>query len=257
MKDSIYFSHDADARSDEKIISLIMAHGYEGYGIFWAIIEMLRTATNYKMQLDFKRIAFALHVDSKKVESIICDFELFDCIGGLHNLHECKDDLHKKTFFSKSLNRRMKLKESISEKRRQAAMARWNGDAKGMQMHSKSNAGAEQVQCNKGKKEKKENKINKEKKYTPRDARLAVAHLDWIDDKIWNEWIDFKVKVKASITERAIRKNIKQLRELGEHIANQVLEQSLDKGWKGLFVLKDQNQTMEQHGQEWLALAED
>lgn len=268
MKDSIYFSHDADARSDEKIISLIMAHGYEGYGIFWAIIEMLRTATNYKMQMDFKRIAFALHVDSKKVESIICDFELFDCIGGLHNLHECKDDLHKKTFYSKSLNRRMKLKESISEKRRQAAMARWNGDAKAMQMHSNSSAEAEQVQCNKGKKGKKENKIKKEKKYSDDSMRVAEYLLKCI--------LEHKPNLKkpnleswAKDIDKAIRIDNRTPRELCEVAKwatqdefwqpNILSGKKLRAHFDALQIKMNtpQNQTMEQHGQEWLALAED
>lgn len=163
MKDSIYFSHDADARSDEKIISLIMAHGYEGYGIFWAVVEMLRTATNYKMQLDSKRIAFALHADEEKVKSVLCDFKLF----------ECKAVLHEEMFFSKSLNRRMKLKEEISEKRRNAAMSRWNSPAKAMQMHSKSIASAEQVQCNKGKKGKERKKEKKTIEY-PEDFEIFM-----------------------------------------------------------------------------------
>lgn len=163
MKDSIYFSHDADARSDEKIISLIMAHGYEGYGIFWAVVEMLRTATNYRMQLDSKRIAFALHADEEKVKSVLCDFKLF----------ECKAVLHEEMFFSKSLNRRMKLKEEISEKRRNAAMSRWNSPAKAMQMHSKSIASVEQVQCNKGKKGKERKKEKKTIEY-PEDFEIFM-----------------------------------------------------------------------------------
>lgn len=74
-----------------------------------------------------------------------------------------------------------------------------------------------------------------EKKYNPRNA---ASHISEIDHGIWKEWIDHKVKMKASIGERAINKNIKQLREIGLSQANLILEQSIDNGWKGLFPYK-------------------
>ena len=40
-KQSFYFSHDYNTRADIKIKKLIVKHGYEGYGIFWALIEAL------------------------------------------------------------------------------------------------------------------------------------------------------------------------------------------------------------------------
>ena len=55
-----YFSHDYDTREDEKIQNLVFKHGMEGYGIFWSIVEMLYKNDGY-MQLDYARIAFALH----------------------------------------------------------------------------------------------------------------------------------------------------------------------------------------------------
>ncbi|MDR0926712.1 MAG: DUF4373 domain-containing protein [Ignavibacteria bacterium] len=36
-----YFSHDSNARGDDKIVALRMQHGWQGYGVFWAIIEKL------------------------------------------------------------------------------------------------------------------------------------------------------------------------------------------------------------------------
>jgi len=40
-KETFYFSHDYTARSDEKIKNLIYDFGYEGYGIYWSLIEEL------------------------------------------------------------------------------------------------------------------------------------------------------------------------------------------------------------------------
>ena len=41
MKDVYYFSHDNNARNDEKILMLRAEHGWEGYGIYWALLEMM------------------------------------------------------------------------------------------------------------------------------------------------------------------------------------------------------------------------
>lgn len=50
MKDAYYFKHDSNARHDPKIKALINKYGLEGYGRFWVIIEMLREASNYKLE---------------------------------------------------------------------------------------------------------------------------------------------------------------------------------------------------------------
>ena len=36
-----YFQHDFFAMSDKKIRKLIFELGYEGYGIFWAVVEFM------------------------------------------------------------------------------------------------------------------------------------------------------------------------------------------------------------------------
>ena len=50
-KDVYYFSHDANALSDPKILSMRCDYGFESYGLYWAIIEMLRNESNYKLPL--------------------------------------------------------------------------------------------------------------------------------------------------------------------------------------------------------------
>jgi hypothetical protein len=41
MKETYYFSHDYNARNDEKIIKLIQKEGWEAYGIYWAVVEKI------------------------------------------------------------------------------------------------------------------------------------------------------------------------------------------------------------------------
>jgi hypothetical protein len=78
MKETYYFSHDCNARNDVKILKLRRNLGMEGYGIYWAIIEMLREDPNYTLQIKYiDEIAFSLSVKSEIFNSVINDFELF------------------------------------------------------------------------------------------------------------------------------------------------------------------------------------
>src|SRR4051812_45989014 len=41
MKETFYFRHDYNSRNDAKILELRAEFGYEGYGVYWALIETL------------------------------------------------------------------------------------------------------------------------------------------------------------------------------------------------------------------------
>jgi len=133
MKDNThYFQHDYNASEDEKVIDLRADYGWEGYGIFWKIIEML-AQHNGKMHLHCNRIAFALQVDKQKVEAIIKNYNLFEFEG--------------EYFYSKRLLNQLNWREEIKQKRKKAAEKRWNdgsSNASALQEQSKSNAGAMQ-----------------------------------------------------------------------------------------------------------------
>jgi hypothetical protein len=48
VRSTRYFSHDYDASTDQKILALRFAHGAEGYGIFWMLVEsMAKDTTGY------------------------------------------------------------------------------------------------------------------------------------------------------------------------------------------------------------------
>lgn len=78
MKVTYYFSHDCNARNDVKILKLRRKLGMEGYGIYWALIEMLREEETFTLQIKYiDEIAFSLSVDIDKLKEVINDFELF------------------------------------------------------------------------------------------------------------------------------------------------------------------------------------
>ena len=124
-KQSFYFSHDYNTRSDIKIKKLIVKHGYEGYGIFWALIEDLYQNAN-AMPLDYDCIAYDMRTGSDIIRSIINDFDLFEVEGD--------------TFGSLSVQRRLDQRNEKSRKARQSAMKRWGNDANAMRPEYDSNA---------------------------------------------------------------------------------------------------------------------
>ena len=133
-KDAYYFSHDSNARNDPKILRMRRVYRSEGYGWYWALVEMLRDEEDYKLCIEDGGNALAMQMQCEEnaahkfIADCITPFELFE-----------SDGTH---FWSNSLMRRMERKEEKSEKARQAALSRWEkkDDANAMQTHSERNA---------------------------------------------------------------------------------------------------------------------
>lgn len=122
-KEAYYFSHDCNARNDDKIIAARMRHKAEGYGVYFMLLERLRESSDYTSVKDYNMLAFDFRVSADLVKSIVEDFGLFSFT----------DD--GKRFYSESFSRRMKQKDDKSEKARESANKRWK-----MQTQCESNA---------------------------------------------------------------------------------------------------------------------
>ncbi len=162
MKDVGYFSHDANAHHDPKIIKMLAKHGWQSYGLFWAIIEMLRNESEYQLNTDYDTIAYALRSDSELIKNIVEDFDLFII----------DDDV----FHSARLDKCMAIKEEKSEKARQSSLKRWERNANAMQTHTDRNA---------SKVKESKRKVNKDKDIKSLDSinkeylnELQEKHLD-------------------------------------------------------------------------------
>ena len=181
-KEAYYFSHDANAKDDPKILRLRMDLGWEGYGLFWALIELLRNESDHRMRTHYKSIAFALQTQEDSIKKIINDYDLFF--------------LDNDYFWSESLLKRMELKEERSEKARESAKKRWNKDidATAMRTHSERNANAMQLKESKVK-EIKENQIKESK--VNEDSHNAIFRELW-KNNIWLEGlaINWKADLK-------------------------------------------------------------
>lgn len=74
-----YFPHPSNARSSSMLVSLLIEEGYEGYGLYWAVLEVLRDAPGYKYNKDPKVWAYVLHCqDQEKLTRILQIYGLFD-----------------------------------------------------------------------------------------------------------------------------------------------------------------------------------
>jgi len=128
MKETYYFSHDYNARQDDKIKPLLAKHGMVGYGIYWAIIEDLYTNSNV-MRTHYDSIAYALHTNVELVQSVVEDFDLFVIDDG--------------KFGSMSVQRRLDERAGKSKKAQMSAEKRWNkekSNANALRTHSDRNA---------------------------------------------------------------------------------------------------------------------
>lgn len=153
-KEAYYFSHDSNARNDKKILDMLSVYGAKGYGWYWMIVEMMRDASDYKLDMQskysFNAFALQLYADSTEIKDFIMDciheFGLFESDGSF--------------FWSNSLLRRMEKKKKVSESRSNAANKRWNNanasnpDANAMQTDAKESKGKESKRNKKESKDK-------------------------------------------------------------------------------------------------------
>ena len=101
-KDVYYFSHDCNARNDEKILAMRSVYGLEGYAMFFMIVEIMREQNDYKLEMNkyiWSTLAMQMHTDASKVQKFV-----EDCINEFQ-LFVLKDEF----LYSESLIKRMNL----------------------------------------------------------------------------------------------------------------------------------------------------
>ena len=159
MKDAYYFSHDSNARNDQRRIKIRMKYGMEGYGVYFGIIEILREQENYALwKSDIESISFDLRTKIETVEDIIYNHGLFEW-----KFDNSKDEGY---FYSESLKRRMERADAIREKRSYAG-----------RMSAKARSSVEQVleqkeTSDEHEKKEKETKVNKSKENKKKDLEV-------------------------------------------------------------------------------------
>lgn len=124
-KEAYYFGHDKNARNDIKIISLRQRAGWEGYGLYWALIEtMAESSEPFILLSDLPSVCYALNI--AKLD------ELERIISILVELNLLKRD--EKKLWSESFIRRRKERKRLSKIRssvgRIGASRKWQNNGK-------------------------------------------------------------------------------------------------------------------------------
>ena len=120
-----YFNHDSSARNDIRIIKLRASLGYEGYGIFWSVLELLFSEENKICTNQYDILAYGLQCEPDKLRAVIEDFDLFVIEDGC--------------FYSRRLNNHIEEINLKSKKAKESASKRWINTSD-MRTHSERNA---------------------------------------------------------------------------------------------------------------------
>lgn len=123
-KDTFYFSHDYNARNDEKILEIRSLYGAEGYGVFWMIVETMAENEDGRLNTHLiggLSLSYGLAIDKLK---LIID----SCISvGLFS----KD---REFIFSGRLSKHKETREEFRKERSESgskgARARWASSKK-------------------------------------------------------------------------------------------------------------------------------
>ncbi len=252
MTASQYFSHDANATNDPKIIRLIEGLGPEGYGIFWILVEALRTqepAFTFPMDA-LPGLARRYNSTSEKFTVVVKSFGLFTITD---------DD---RFFYSESLLRRMDKMNELRSKR--AVAGAIGGRQRALNQASSSKAQA-LLEANPSKaqalleaspsksKQLKEKEIKEKEIKTKKNKEESISgdpffylkenfNPDNALGEKWKQWIDFRKKLKKPYkTKEGETGAFKRLMELSDGDtgnAIRIIEQSVANEWQGLFPLK-------------------
>lgn len=173
---SHYFDHDYSARNDQKILRLRARHGWEGYGIYWAILEtMAEDSTGYMDRGAIEGLSAGYGVPIDRLKKIISDCVEIDLFAE-------NDD---GTFYSRRMIEHKRNMTDFTENGRIGAKKRWgNRGAIGGAIE-----GVMQSRVNNSKEKEKKEEENKE--YTrpaePVDVRyksfIAVFDRAWKDSR--------------------------------------------------------------------------
>ena len=152
-KNTYYFPHDYNARGDEKLVKLRVKMGWQGVGLYWAIIEKLHENGGL-LNKDYELIAFDLQADIEIIKNLVENYELFK--------------INDKNFENIRVKNNLKNQKEKSKKALIGAKVRWNKD----------NANALRTHCERNAiKESKESKESKEKKGEERKENISLQEL--------------------------------------------------------------------------------
>lgn len=137
--------------------------------------------------------------------------------------------------------------ESAISKKRKAGKAgaekRWNSNDEDSTANGTANGDATENRCDTNATRQDKTRAEQSDPNGSQGGALAQGDLiDAIDPDIWKAFAEHRIKLKAPLTDRAATMLRNKLHEIATdhgHDPNRILEQSIMRGWKGVFPLKD------------------
>lgn len=102
-----FFPHDYNAQGDKEITLLLEDMGYEGYGLYWAIVEFMHRNS---LEVGEERL-IAGKVNEDKIKKILTGYKLFRTENNI--------------YISERILRNKKIIENKGNKNQEAAQIRW------------------------------------------------------------------------------------------------------------------------------------
>jgi hypothetical protein len=203
-KKSYYFPHDENSRNDPKLVKLSM-DGWDLVGLFWSMIEMMHEQGGY-LDNDPEMLSFALRTNKERITTLINYPDIFEINNG--------------KFTSQRVLQNLKEREEKSKKAQESIYKRWRKDTNVLPTNYESNTI-------------KESKVNKRKE--------IIQHHFFNNPTFkatFESFLDTRKKLRKPATDRAKQLILKDLEKYPIETAILMLEESIKRGWSGVFELK-------------------
>ena len=200
------FSHANNARYDSRLIALRSRHGWLGYGLYWALLELLNAADEAILIADYCALSYELRVDEDTLQSVIEDFDLFDFT---------QSDAGDTLFSSNTLSEQRAEASRISEIR--AVAGRRGGAQRGNDNAAKN----------------KQKRANAKQLLSKNEQMLVSS----VSDSISDDYKDIKVNnIDNAAKNKQKRANAKQLLSKNEQMLVSSVSDSISDDYKDIKV---------------------
>ena len=178
MKRDQYFPHEVNLRQTSEFMHLIEKEGMAGYGIYWGLIEYLRSQDNYTGDFRvLKPLAVQLRTTPNKILKVLKDYNLFEV-----------SDF---TFRSRKLSETMK---PLEQKRQQINQRSTGGSAEGMgegRPRVDQKTAHNSLKTNTTSDTVKKSKVKKSKEYTSSAEETASSSTPTLSIRLpWETFVD-------------------------------------------------------------------
>ena len=214
---SYYLGLDLNLPQNIKILKVKKELGYSGFGLYVELLLKLAQTPDYELlKTDYELLAYEFRVETKYVQILIEDFDLFT--------------LEKDKFYCSEVKAKMSNLEKKKEAGKVAGKA--SGEAR---KKNKTNGRSTVVQTvvEQGDIIKKGNIINKSK-----EINLPGLQADC--KPLFLDYLEMRKQIKKQATEKAIELAISQLNKFSLEKQKEMLKSSILNNWSGIYEPKQQ-----------------